>query len=97
MKTLPEEIKQQVDVAVNLDYRYQAEYKSKILEIAQVLKEYNLDCSVLDTYIYGSAVVLKCEGITNLFIAEILNKTFDEMDVHSKIRYTLDGNFILTD
>lgn len=96
MKTLPEEIKQQVDVAVNLNYRYQAEAKPKLLKIAQVLKKYDLESSISDAYVYGPAVVLKCEGITNLSIAETLHKTFHEIDVHSRIKYT-NGNFILTD
>lgn len=96
MRLLPDDVKQQIIVEVDLFYCFNMAYADEILRIAEILKEHGLEPMVSDGRYYGPCKELKCKGGVNLLIAETICRQLGNIPTHASIIYDLDGSFTLT-
>ena len=97
MKQLSNELKQQIEVRVNLSYSFQKQYSHDIYCIAAILKRYGLNPVVSDGYYSYASTDLECKGTVNLLDAEKIIHELDNIPTHGFIRYDSDGSFYLTE
>lgn len=89
MKSLTDEIKKQIEVQVHLDYDYrmEAEFIAKLECIAKVLKKYNLKPKISDGYHWGPCKNLHCEGIINLYEADLIEQELHTISASGRVEY----------
>lgn len=96
IQCLPDELKQQIAVKVNLLYLLDPSADNTILRIVEILEGYGLKPVVSDIRYYGPCKELKCKGSVDLLTAEMIYKQFEDV-IHSIINYDADEGFTLTE